>query len=151
MRKIFVAVLAACSLLAVATPALAQDDGWGRNSEYTKKFNPKTVVTIKGKVTKIDREARPLQGMDKGFAATIQTDKGEELVQVGPLWFTSYFKQKWDVKPGDQVEVTGSRVTIGGKPVIMAMQGKKGALKMTCRSKQGKPVWDLEMEDFSIP
>ena len=149
MRKLFIAALAACSLL--AGPASAQDDGWGKNSEYTKKFNPKTIVTVKGKITKIDREAKPLPGMDKGFAATIQTDKGEEVVQVGPIWFTSYFKQKWDVKPGDAVEVTGSKVDIGGKPVIMAVQGKKGNLVMVCRSKQGKPVWDLEIEDFKIP
>lgn len=149
MRKIFAAALAACTLL--AGPAWAQNDGWGRNSEYSKKFDPKAIVTVKGKITKIDREARPLPGMDKGFAATIQTDKGEEVVQVGPIWFTSYFKQKWDVKPGDAVEVTGSRVKIGNKPVIMAVQGKKNNLVMTCRSKSGKPVWDLEIEDFSIP
>lgn len=151
MRKLLIAVMATCSLIAVAAPVAAQNDGWGRDSEYTKKFDPKAIVTIKGKVTKIDRDARPLPGMDKGFAATVQTDKGDEIVQVGPIWFTSYFKQKWDVKVGDQVEVTGSRVKIGGKPVIMAVQGKKGKLAMTCRSKHGKPVWDLEVEDFTIP
>lgn len=151
MRKFIVAATAACSLLAVAMPVAAQEDGWGKSSEYTKKFDPKAIVTVKGKVTKIDRDAVPLPGMQKGFAATIQTDKGEEVVQVGPIWFTSYFKQKWDVKVGDQVEVTGSKVKIGGKPVIMAMQGKKGNLVMACRSKYGKPVWDLTIEDFSIP
>lgn len=151
MRKFIVAAMAMCSLVAVAMPATAQDDGWGKNSEYTKKFDPKTIVTIKGKVTKIDRDSVPLPGMQKGFAATIQTDKGDEIVQVGPLWFTGYFKQKWDVKVGDQVEVTGSKVKIGGKSVIMAMQGKKGNLTMVSRSKSGKPVWDLTIEDFSIP
>lgn len=149
MHRILVAALAACTLL--AGPAWAQNDGWGRNSDYNKKFDPKAMVTVQGKVTKIDRQARPLPGMAQGFAATIQTDQGEEVVQVGPIWFTSYFKQKWDVKPGDAVEVTGSRVKIGNKPIIMAVQGKKDNLVMTCRSKSGKPVWDLEIEDFSIP
>ena len=151
MRKFIVAAMAACSLISVAMPVAAQEDGWGRSSEYTKKFDAKSIVTIKGKVTKIDRDAQPLPGMQKGFAATIQTDKGPEIVQVGPIWFTSYFKQKWDVKVGDQVEVTGSKVKIDGKPVIMAMQGKKGTLVMTCRSKYGTPVWDLTINDFSIP
>lgn len=153
MHKLIAATaITAYSLLVTnALPASADSDGWGRDSQYTQKFNPKSIVTIKGKVTRLDREARPLAGMDKGFAATVQTDKGEEIVQVGPLWFTSYFKQKWDVQVGDQVEVTGSKVTLDGKSVIMAVQGKKGNLVMTCRSKSGKPVWDLEVEDFSIP
>lgn len=145
----FIMGLAAASLLGISLPAVADSDGWQQGSAYNQLFNPKTITTVKGKVVLIDRANHPMKGMEPGFAAVVKTEKGEEVtVQVGPIWFTSYFKRKWDVKPGDQVEVTGSRVDLNGKPVIMAMQGKKGNLAMTCRSKTGKPLWDLAIEDF---
>lgn len=148
MRKLTLG-MALAGLIGISLPAVAETDGWQRNSAYNQMFNPKSIVTVKGKVILIDRGNHPMNGMEPGFAAVLKTDKGEEItVQVGPIWFTSYFKRKWDVKPGDLVEVTGSKINLNGKPVIMAMQGKKGNLAMTCRSKTGKPLWDLDVEDF---
>jgi hypothetical protein len=150
MKKLILG-LAAASLMGMSLPALAEAeiDGWQQNSAYNQLFNPKTIVTVKGKIVSIDRKNHPLKGMEAGFAAAIKTDQGEEItVQVGPIWFTSYFKRKWDIQIGDQVEVTGSKIQLNGKPVIMAVQGKKGNLAMTCRSKAGKPLWDLDVEDF---
>ncbi len=148
MRKIMLG-LAVAGLLGTSLPALAETDGWQQGSAYNQLFNPKTIITVKGKVVSIDRANHPMKEMEPGFAAVLKTDKGEDVtVQVGPIWFTGYFKRKWDIKPGDQVEVTGSKVEIDGKPVIMAVQGKKGNLAMTCRSKSGKPLWDLDIKDF---
>ncbi|MBN9420700.1 MAG: hypothetical protein J0I12_34965 [Candidatus Eremiobacteraeota bacterium] len=148
MRNIAIG-LALATTMGISGPAWTETDGWQQGSAYNQLFNPKTIATVKGKVILIDRASHPMPGMEPGFAAVLKTEKGEEVtVQVGPIWFTSYFKRKWDVKPGDQVEVTGSRVELNGKPVIMAMQGKKGNLAMTCRNKTGKPLWDLAIEDF---
>ena len=148
MRK-FVLQLASLAVIALTVPALAQTDGWEKGSAYNKNFDAKTTVTISGKLTKIDRDNHPMPGMGPGLAAVVKTDKGEDVtIQVGPIWFTSYFKHKWDVKVGDSVQVTGSKVTIGGKPVIMVMKGQKDKLAMAVRNKTGKPVWDLEVEDF---
>lgn len=145
MRKL----LTGLALLGMLGVAAADNDGWEKNSAYNKLFNPKTVVTVTGKVTSINREDRPMKGMEPGFSAVVHTKQGEDLnVQVGPAWFTSYYRQKWNVQQGDEVEVTGSRITLNGKPVIMAMRGRKGNLAMTCRNKTGKPLWDLEVEDF---
>lgn len=148
MNKILLG-LAIAGFLSSSLPACADNGGWQQGSTYNQLFNPKTIVTVKGKVILIDRANHPLKGMEPGFAATLKTEKGDDVsIQVGPLWFTSYFKRKWDIKPGDLVEVTGSKVEVNGKSVIMAMQGKKGELTMTCRSKTGKPLWDLNVEDF---
>ena len=149
MRK-FIFKVATLSLLGLmALPALA-GDGWEKGSPYNQMFDPKSIVTVSGKITKIDRDNHPLKGMGAGFAAVMKTNKGEDVtIQVGPHWFTSYYKQKWDVKVGDSVEVTGSSVKIDGKPVIMVVQGRKGTMAMTIRSKKtGAPVWDLQIEDF---
>lgn len=140
--------LALATTLLLSGAAFAQD-GWEKDSAYNKKFDQKTVQTITGKVVKVDRTAVPMKGMSPGFSAVIKTDKGEEVqVQVGPVWFTSFYKQKWDVKAGDAVSVTGSRVKLDGKDIIMASHGEKGKLKMTVRGKTGLPLWDLGPTDF---
>ena len=58
----------------------------------------------------------------------------------------------WHVKVGDTVEVTGSRVKIDDKTVIMATKcvhriKHDDASEMTLRSKQGVPVWDFDPDD----
>jgi hypothetical protein len=140
--------VALATALLLTTSAFAED-GWEKGSPYNKKFDESTVQTITGKVIKVDRDLHPLTEMAPGFAAVIRTKKGEEIqVQVGPIWFTSFYKQKWDIKPGDTVTITGSRVKIDNKDVIMASHGEKGKLKMTVRGKHGVPIWDLGPTDF---
>jgi hypothetical protein len=141
-------IVATFAVAALSTAAIAAD-GWERDSAYNKNYNPKSIQTITGKVLKIDRNFRPLAGMEPGFMATTKTEKGEEVqVQVGPIWFTSFYHQKWNIQVGDTVKVTGSRVKIGGKDVLMVSQAEKGNLKMAVRGKAGVPIWDLQPQDF---
>ena len=66
----------------------------------------------------------------------------------GPGWFTQFYKKKWDIAVGDRVDIRGSEVKVDGKPMIMATWGRKDDLEMTVRNRQGRPVWDLGVEDF---
>ena len=144
--------LATALMLAIpagAAPTQPTDDGWGRNSAYNQKFDPKAMVTVSGTVEKVNRDSHPLAGMAPGFSMQVKTDKGEHLeAQIGPKWFTEFYHHKWNVQPGDRFTLTGSKVNIGGHPVVMVVQGSKGNLKATVRNKSGVPIWDLEMEDF---
>ncbi len=142
----FVLALVFCGSLAVGAVA---NDGWGRDGSYTKLYNPDTVKTITGKIVSVNRESRPLKGMGPGFSVVLKDDSGVATeAQVGPAWFTSFYKEKWNAKVGDKVSVTGSVVDVGGKSVMIVQQGSKGDLKMTCRNKNGLPVWDLNVSDF---
>lgn len=146
LKKLFLlcAVLIGCIL-----PVLAEaPDGWQTDSPYTRTFDPHKIVTISGKVASIDRECVPVPGMAPGVSVVIATDKGDVTVQVGPSWFTEYYRRKWNIQPGDPVTITGSSVTVQGKPVIMATRGQKGDLAMVVRSRRGVPVWDIPVEDF---
>jgi hypothetical protein len=146
VRKI---VMSALCGLALIQGAWAGPDGWERGSAYNKKFNPKTIISVEGTVDSIDRNFVPLPGMEPGLAVTLKTAKGDKVqTQIGPIWFTHFYKRKWDVKEGDKVSVSGSQVDVGGKKALMVVQGQKGNLKMTVRSKDGAPVWDLVLEDF---
>ena len=141
-------VVNAAAVLLLAAPAWA-NDGWERNSEYNKNYNVKTVQTITGKVLEIDRNYRPLKGMIPGFSAVVQPAKGDPIrVQIGPNWFTSYYRQQWNTQVGDQVTLTGSVVNLNGQRVMLVSQGQKGEHKLTIRDSQGSPVWDIQIAGF---
>lgn len=149
------AVVTLAATICLSLPALAGGaggsplGGWDRNSDYNQHFSTRNLVTLTGKVTRVDRNAHPLQGMDAGLVATIKTDSGEMAeIQVGPTWFTQFYHPKWNIQTGDQITVTGSRVSLGGHPVVMVVTGQKGALKLTVRNQQGSPIWDFPAEGF---
>lgn len=151
-RLTFGAVLLAL-LTWSAAPLLAEEqmhqEGWERGGAYDSLFNPDTVETVTGQVVSMDRHHRPLPTMECGVAATVRTADGREVVcEIGPEWFTEYFRRQWNVQPGDQVTVKGSMIQVGGKPAMMVIWGRKGDLSMAVRSAQGAPVWDLDVADF---
>lgn len=147
MKKINLMLIA--MLLLVAAPALAQRDGWDRDSKYNHFFNADSMVYLTGQITNIDREHKPMPGMTNGFAVTLKTEDGKShLVEVGPAWFTKFYAQKWDVAVGDTVDIRGSQTKVDGKDVIMAVWGRKGDVAMTVRNLKGAPIWDLDLTDF---
>lgn len=151
--RILVAVLMLAAVVWAAAPLAAEEpvhrEGWERGGVYDSLFNPNTVETISGKVIEIDRHHRPLPEMECGVAAIVQTADGRKVVcEVGPEWFTEYFKRQWNVQPGDEVTVKGSMVQVHGGPAMMVMWGRKGDMSMTVRSPKGAPIWDLDVADF---
>ena len=133
-------------------PALAERDGWDRDSEYSKHFDSSSIVYFSGEILEIDRQHVPLPGMQEGLAVKVRTDDGQtRLVEVGPTWFTDYYKQRWDIEVGDRVEIRGSKTMVGERPVVIAIWGSKDDQAMTVRSTRGVPVWDLGLDDFWGP
>lgn len=149
MNKTRAFIFGILALLFVAVPALAQQDGWDSKSRYNHYYDADNMVYLTGEITNIDRNHKPLADMAPGFAVTVKTDDGKEhLVEIGPVWFTQFYKAKWDVAVGDRVDVRGSEVTINGKTRVMAVWGRKGDNEMTIRAHNGSPVWDLQVEPF---
>jgi hypothetical protein len=93
-------------------------------------FNPESVETVNGEVTQIKR---------KGAVVVLKTDKGDLLVRFGPPWFLK--KIGFAVQQGDKIEVTGSKTTHKGKPLIIALTVKKEGKTTELRNKDGVPVW----------
>jgi hypothetical protein len=107
--------------------------GWGR------KYDPQTVETITGKVTAVDRLA-PLKGPGYGWCrVSVQTDREEFPVILGPVWYLE--QQKFTLNLGDTAEIRGSRVTVEERPYIIAAEVKKGKKTMKLRDQNGLPVW----------
>lgn len=101
-------------------------------------YDPKTVETIEGKVVSVEKATRG-QGRSYGVHLTLQTDKETISVHLGPNWYIE--KQTLRIEANDTIIVTGSRVTVDGKPAIIAAQVKKGNEILKLRDENGVPAW----------
>ncbi|MEW6387247.1 MAG: DNA-binding protein [Thermodesulfobacteriota bacterium] len=140
IRNILV-ILAIFSLLLTGA-ALAQQSGKGpgNGSEaYGRMYDAKTVETLKGEITAVDRIASPRPEMPGRMTLSLKTDKETVNIYLGPIWFIE--KQKVALAAKDKVEVKGSRVTMGGKPLIIANYVKKGDQVLKLRDDRGMPLW----------
>lgn len=141
---LFVAVAA---LLITATISFAQrgpgmmwrgSGGWGPGTQYNRMYDPKTVETISGEITAVDR-ITPAKGMSGGVHMTVKSDKETISVHLGPGFYIENQDVKLQAK--DKVEVKGSRISFGGKPAIIAAEVKKGDEVLKLRDDAGFPVW----------
>jgi hypothetical protein len=144
-RKSIISLVVAVSLLLTVSIALAGpwrgwrgSGGWGMNDPYQRNYNPATVETISGVVESVDK-VTPLKGMYSGIHLMVKTDKETISVDLGPEWYIERLDTK--IEKGDKIEVKGSRVTLSGKPAIIAAEVKKGDSTLVLRDSAGIPAW----------
>ncbi len=131
-------------LLFAATTSTAQEDsstvsgGWGKRSDYNRKFDRATVTEIKGEVVKVDTIV-PMRAMSPGIHLMVKTATETVSVHLGPKWFLD--TQEIKFKAGDKVEVKGSKVFFGGEPAIIAQEVKRGKDTLILRDENGIPEW----------
>jgi hypothetical protein len=155
--KRFLALLMALAGMTLACPVLAQPgpvssggegQAVGRQSMRSaamssfmliRRYDPKTVTTVKGGVLSLG--AIPPKSDQPGTmrSAVLKTEAGEIMVILGPDWYLA--EQKITLKTGDQLEVTGSKINLGGKPTILATLLKAGDKSIVLRNNQGFPIW----------
>lgn len=113
--------------------------GWGPNTNYSKLFNPKTIVELKGTVVSIEK-ITPVAGMSYGIHFLLKTDNNESLsVHLGPEWYLE--NQDIQVNTGDLIIVKGSRIIYENKPALIAITLWKGDYVLNLRDKRGYPYW----------
>jgi len=112
--------------------------GWGMKGAYQRVYDPATAETIRGEVIDLEKFA-PMKGMRRGIHLMLKTDKETIPVHLGPDWFIERLDTK--IEKGDRLEIKGSRVTLGGKPAIIAAELKKGESVLILRDSTGVPVW----------
>ena len=102
-------------------------------------YDPKTVEMLQGKVLSVQKATRG-QGRSYGIHLTLQTEKETIPVHLGPSWYVE--KQTPQIEANDTITVTGSRVTLDGKPAIIAAHVKKRIEVLKLRDENGIPVWE---------
>lgn len=113
-------------------------DGWGRGSNYNRLYDVKTVETISGQVTSIDK-VYPDKNSSYGVHLTLSTSSGSISIHLGPGWYIE--KQDMQIAIDDNITVTGSKVTYDGNQVIIAKEVVKGDMILKLRDDEGYPFW----------
>jgi hypothetical protein len=104
---------------------------------YDRMYDPKTVGSVSGEVVSVDKITG--RGTAYGLSLTLKTGKETILVYLGPGWFLE--KQDLTFAPKDQVEITGSQISVQGKAAIIAAEVKKGDKSLKLRDPAGIPAW----------
>src|SRR5450755_1664400 len=99
------------------------------------KYDPATETKVKGTVEEI--RLVPPSGGKPVVHLVVKSGAGTVEVFLGPKSFVDDMGASY--KAGDQVEVTGSKVTQNGADLILAREVEKGDDKLTLRFKDGKP------------
>lgn len=138
-------ILAAISAALLAVPSLAApwqqwrgSGGWGMGSAYQRMYDPAKVETVAGEVMSVD-EVSMGKGPKKGIHLKLKTDQGIIPVHLGPSWYLE--RQDTRIVTGDRVEVKGARVSLDGKPAIVAAEVRKGDEVLQLRDAAGVPAW----------
>ena len=143
-NRMSAAVAVAMLMVLVAVTAFAAprggrgSGGWGMGSDYQRMYNPATVETVTGEVVSVDRMS-PTKGMGTGIHLQLKTDKETIAVHLGPAWYIERLDA--GIRKKDTLEVKGSRVTVAGKPAIIAAEVKKGDALLKLRDESGIPAW----------
>lgn len=97
-----------------------------------------TLEVVKGEITSVGRFVSE-KGASYSVRATLKTAKETIAIHLGPAWYIE--NQELQVVPGDQVEVTGSRIIFEGKPALIASEIRKGEDVLVLRNEAGFPAW----------
>lgn len=109
--------------------------GGGRGAA-ARAFDPATVATVQGDIVEIERIER---GRGAGVHLTLAAGSETLSVHLGPDFYVD--AQPLTLVKGDRIEVKGSRVTMGGGPVVIAQEVRRGSDVLKLRDADGVPLW----------
>ncbi|MBU0507423.1 DNA-binding protein [bacterium] len=136
---IIVALAFTTSDLAFAGRGHGPGDGTGRRAPRGERlYDVNTIQTIQGQVTNVDTWSGP-RSRYQGVHLMVKTENETLSVHLGPDWFVK--DQPIQIKTGDQVTITGSRITYGGKSALVAAEVTRGGETLKLRDNTGRPRW----------
>jgi hypothetical protein len=152
MRRLLALIITITSM-ALVCPVLAQPGpgagpGTGRRAMRSaaqgtlmliRNYNRQTVTTMKGVVESLSTLPPKSQAPGAISTAVLKTEQGNITVYLAPLSFLE--EQKISLKAGDELEVTGSKVTLGQQPALIVKDLRVGGKSITLRDDGGMPVW----------
>lgn len=140
MKKLTILFIIGLIGLFLAGSVLAQPPGKGMASPgWGRMYDPKTVETLKGEIVSVDTISSGRTDIPGRIILNLKTTKETVSVYLGPVWYVE--QQGVKLVAGDQAEVKGSRITMDGKPMIIANYVKKGERMLNLRDDTGMPAW----------
>jgi hypothetical protein len=103
-------------------------------------YDRNTEVTRHCKVESVDQIAPGgCSGCDGGVHLRAMCDGEACDIHLGPATFVE--GKKFPLAKGDEIDVTGSRVTYDGGTSLIAREVRKGEAVLELRDDQGMPLW----------
>jgi len=99
-------------------------------------YNPAEEITVKGVVREVQEFDCPVSEGELGSHVILKTSDGMWQVHLAPVRVMS--GQKLNFTPGDQIEVVGSKLKVGGKKGLIAREVIRGNETYTFRDHSGK-------------
>lgn len=127
-------------LLVLAAPiALAQKNNFP-------KYDLSKEVKLKGSVEEV-RQVPEAKG-EVGVELAVKTTSETVEVQLCPDRVLKEFEVSFTT--GDEVEITGARIKVDDKDVVLARQIVHGNSTLVLRDKQGVPVWTWLKKESAV-
>lgn len=147
MKRLLMTLVLAALIDPLLTTAWAQQrSGQGMKKQmYEREFNPDSVETIEGEVVGVTYNPGRRNAVRMGVHMMVATDVDSMSVHLGPVWFMEQQEEK--IEKGDQVIITGSRITYDGAPALIAAEVKRDQMMLRLRDQDGYPVWRGWHED----
>jgi len=122
-----------------STSALrAGQNAAAKPSHEDRLYDPATVQTVRGTIAEVEY-APSMRSETLGFHVILEAGSERLVVHLAPSWFIE--EQSVEFEPGNAMEVTGSRLTLTGRPVILAREVSVAGKSLTLRDEAGTPVW----------
>ncbi|HHP7239581.1 hypothetical protein [Longibacter sp.] len=112
---------------------------WVADSTYTRLYDPATLDTLRGIIARIDRIPSPGRRTTTGIHIMLDTGAATLPVHLGPADFVE--DQEQPLRVGDEIKVTGSRVTVRGETALIATQMRHRDRSLQLRTADGRPMW----------
>jgi hypothetical protein len=145
MKKPVFLCLAAIGLLSLMVAVSSSWAQSGRRLHYSTLFNPGTVGAVSGEVVRVEH-AFSGSGKDYCVHALLKTPSGQVTAILAPRGYME--ERALAIAPKDRVTVTGSLISVLGKPFLLAMD-VQGDRTMKLREANGRPAWAVG-EDWHI-
>jgi hypothetical protein len=132
--------------LVVALILLGAGPSWGQawwaaaaRAAKTVQYDRGTVETLSGTVMEVERLApRRVERLSQ-VHLLLKTGGETITVKLGPeSWLT---QQNFNLAPGDQVTITGSRINRLRQSFLIAGEVRKGNQVLSLRDENGRPLW----------
>lgn len=139
---IITVALASAAISSAQTVVVNRMGGYAYNSPYNRLYNQRSQITFSGVVTGVQR-VKPMSNMYTGVTLLVKNNKGggTAVVDLGPAWFVD--QQVTKIKPKAKIQVTGSKVMVDGRGVILAKLVQSGKSVLALRRINGAPYWDI--------
>lgn len=99
------------------------------------KYDLTTETKLKGVVESVNVNPKP----GEGTHLVVRAGGDPILVHIAPENFLKELETSY--KPGDEVQVVGSRIVADGVPEVLAKEVTLKNNSLTLRDKKGTPVW----------